>query len=929
MRLGRYAVVFEPGKPARAGTFLVHCPDGGPLPSELDGLGEPAEPLVSFPDGGGVAVRAVPARRVSAGHGLPLLAAVDGEPDAHPSAAFHAAAVRAALNLVARGRLLPGLDEDGFDAWRVGPYDVTDIERLRALAAAMPAAARAVPVDAAAAAPVLPEPEGLLRALFDTVADTLPRTPGAEWLTGDPRFAAVAPTPGDAELREWSRQVAAGVDAGLRVALRLEVRGDLADTPFTAVVRLRDLGDPTQVDDAAALWAGAEHGFGERATFEAMLAVRRAARVWSPLESLLAEAEPVELELVDEDVEDLLGGAATQLAEAGVDIEWPPELSRELAARTVVSAPGDMPADVAAFLRTSPPLPLRWQLTLAGEPLTDAEMDLIGKSRPLVRLHERWVLVEPELARKAREPALPPLPAYEGFGLALIGSAEVEGDLVETVADGWLGELVARTVDPDGGPEEVGQPDALAATLRDYQQRGVRWLHRMTSLGFGGCLADDMGLGKTIMLIALHLRRALDPATSGPTLVVCPASLLGNWEHEIARFAPGTPVRRFHSGSRSLAGLDGGFVLTTYGTMRVDADVLAAAAWGLVVADEAQHVKNRLSGTAKALRAIPAKARVALTGTPVENNLGELWALLDWTTTGLLGTVGTFRTRWGRTIEVDRDNRSAGRLSRLVRPFLLRRRKSDPGIAPELPPKIETDHHVALTAEQAGLYQRVVADVMAEIRASETEIARRGLVLKLLVGLKQVCNHPAHYLKETDAPARSRSEKLQLLDELVGTITAEDGAVLVFTQYVQMAKLLEQHFVARGVPVRLLHGGTPIPRREEMVRRFQAGEFPVFLLSLKAAGTGLNLTRADHVVHFDRWWNPAVEAQATDRAHRIGQTKAVQVHRVIARGTLEERIALLLESKKELADAVLGGGEAVLSELSDAELLRLVELRSV
>ncbi|MEV0089854.1 SNF2-related protein [Saccharopolyspora sp. NPDC050642] len=850
------------------------------------------------------------------------------EREAHPSAVFHSAAAMLALHLVARGRVLPGVSPDGVDAWRIGPFDVADVERLRALAAAMPASARAIPLDPAAEPLVLPDAERLLREFLDAVADTMPRTPGAVWLTGDPRYAADERTAADEDLREWARQVAVGVDTGLRVALRLEVRGEFGASPFTAVVRLRNLADPTQVVDAEALWAGEGHGFGERATFEAMLALRRAARIWSPLESLLAEAEPVELELVDEDVEDLLGGAEARLAAAGIDIEWPPELSRELNARVVVTAPGEQPRDAAAFLRGSSPLPLSWQLTLAGEPLADVEMDVVAKSGPVVRMREQWLLVEPELARKARERALPPVRAYEGLGIALIGSAEVEGARVGAVASGWLGALVEQVADPDGGPEPLGQPEALRATLRDYQQRGLRWLHRMTALGFGGCLADDMGLGKTIMLIALHLRRVADPATAGATLVVCPASLLGNWAREIEKFAPGTLVRRFHGSARSLAGLDSGFVLTTYGTMRVDAAALAGHRWGMVVADEAQHVKNRLSGTAKALREIPASARVAMTGTPVENNLAELWTILDWTTPGLLGRIGEFRAGWARSVEEERDNPTAQRLSRLVRPFLLRRRKSDPGIAPELPPKTETDHVVALTPEQVALYERVVREVMAEIRDSRTEIARRGLVLKLLVGLKQVCNHPAHYLKESAGPSPARSEKLQLLDELIDTILAEGGAVLVFTQYVQMARLLEKHLADRGVPAQLLHGGTQVARRDEMVHRFQAGEVPVFLLSLKAAGTGLNLTRADHVVHYDRWWNPAVEEQATDRAYRIGQTKPVQVHRLVAGGTLEERIAVLLAGKKELADAVLGGGEAALSELSDAELRRLVELRS-
>jgi superfamily II DNA or RNA helicase len=925
VRLGRFAVVFQPGDPPRAGTVSFYDPAGHALPEGFDDLGEPGELDVALPLDGPVAAWTVPVCAVPVGDAIRHLVALRDAEEVTPAAAFWSAAAVTGLHLAARGRLLPGVSPEGHDAWRVGPFDVADVERIRALAAAMPPEARAVPVDVGAEQLVLPEPEGLVRAFLDAVADTLPRSPAATWLTGDRRFAGLEPEPAD-DLRDWAREVSAGVDTGLRVALRLEGRGDLDTTPLTAVVRLRSLADPTLVSDAAALWEGDEHGLGDQATFEAMRAVRRAATVWTPLGRLLDSAAPVELELLDEDLVDLLDGAEARLAAAGIDVEWPPQLSRELNARALVGSPPEQPAEVAAFLRSAAPMPLSWQLTLAGAPLTDAEMDLVARSRPIVRLRGRWVAVEPELARRSRERRLDPLKAYDALAATLIGSAEVEGERVEVVADGWLGALRERMAEPDGGPEPLEPPAALDGTLREYQLRGLRWLERMTSLGFGGCLADDMGLGKTVTVISLHLRRRADPAAAGPTLVVCPASVLGNWEREIRRFAPGTPVRRFHGAARSLDGLTDGFVLTSYGTMRLDAGTLAARDWAMVVADEAQYVKNRLSGTAKALRAIPARARVALTGTPVENNLSELWAILDWTTPGLLDTVGAFRARWARPIEVDRDGPTVERLSRLVRPFLMRRRKSDPGIAPELPPKTVTDHLVSLTGEQATLYQKVVAEVMAEIRASATPIARRGLVLKLLVGLKQVCNHPAHYLREPHGRLASRSEKLQLLDDLLETVLAEGGGALVFTQYVQMARLLERHLAERGVPAQLLHGGTPVPRREEMVRRFQAGEVPVFLLSLKAAGTGLNLTRADHVVHYDRWWNPAVEEQATDRAYRIGQTKPVQVHRLIAQGTLEDRIAALLESKRELADAVLTGGETALTELSDAELLRLVQL---
>ncbi|ONI79864.1 ATP-dependent helicase [Actinosynnema sp. ALI-1.44] len=708
----------------------------------------------------------------------------------------------------------------------------------------------------------------------DAVADTLTRTPAAPHVLGGQAFAAWEP----------QRMPRGALDAAVRLALRLTVDTSTEAPEFRAALQFP--GD----------WNAAT-----------MLAVRRATPAWPTLERFLDDTEPGELALTDHDVAELLGGALHRLADAGVDVLWPSDVARSLAAHAVIGGSAHSAAE----------FDLTWQLTLAGQALSDAELDVLAQAhRPLVRLRGQWLLVDPTLARKARERELKPLPAVEALGAALTGSADIDGEHVPAVATGWLETLRQRIADPDSGTEEIGQPAGLAATLRDYQLRGLRWLDRMTSLGLGGCLADDMGLGKTITLIALHLRRAAE-RPGGPTLVVCPASLLGNWEREITRFAPGTPVRRFHGTARSLDNLDGGFVLTTYGTMRVDTGVLAEQDWDLLVADEAQHVKNPASGTAKALRRIPSAARVALTGTPVENNLSELWAILDWTTPGLLGPLTAFRDRW--------DGQPA-MLAPLVRPFLLRRRKSDPGIAPELPPKTETDRPVALTREQAGLYQALVDEVMAEIRTS-SGIARRGLIMKLLTGLKQICNHPAQFTGEAKPELRGRSGKLELLDELLGTILAEDGSVLVFTQYVTMARLLDRHLRDQGVTTQLLHGATPVPHREEMVRRFQDGQAPVFLLSLKAAGTGLNLTRADHVVHYDRWWNPAVEDQATDRAYRIGQTRPVQVHRLITEGTLEDRIARMLREKKKLADAVLGTGEAALTELTDAELADLIELR--
>ncbi|MBC9729488.1 DEAD/DEAH box helicase [Streptomyces sp. TRM68367] len=903
---------------------------GGPLRTE------DTELTVVRRHGTGVRRRTTPALTLPVGAALPLLVRARHDPAAHPATACWGAAALHALRLTARGRLLPGLAAGGHDAWRAGPLDPDDIAHLRAVATALPYEGHAVPLPGPG--PIrLPEPEALVRSFLDAVADTLPRTPAAPYATGRP-FAAREPQrlPG---ARDWAAEVAAGMDAGVRVSLRLDLSAyDLFDRDGedggvrgagAAIVQVHSLADPTLVADAAALWAGeADDAFGPRARVDAALAVRRAARVWPPLDRLAEQDVPDVLALSEDELSDLLGIAATRLAAAGVAVHWPRDLAHDLTASAVVRpAPGSA-TDGTGFFESEDLLQFRWQLALGGDPLSEGEMDALAEShRPVVRLRDRWVLVDPALVRKARKRELGLLDPVDALSVALSGSAEVDGETVEAVPVGTLAALRDRLT---AGIRPGDPPPALNATLRDYQLRGLAWLDLMTSLGLGGCLADDMGLGKTITVIALHLRRA----RTEPTLVVCPASLLGNWQREITRFAPGVPVRRFHGPDRTLDDLDAGFVLTTYGTMRSAAPTLAQHKWGMVVADEAQHVKNPHSATAKALRTIPSPARVALTGTPVENNLSELWALLDWTTPGLLGPLKSFRARHARAVEnggADENGEAVERLSRLVRPFLLRRRKSDPGIVPELPPKTETDHPVPLTREQAALYEAVVRESMLAIETAQG-MARRGMVLGLLTSLKQICNHPALYLKEETGPGggdrlSARSGKLTLLDELLDTLLAEDGSALVFTQYVGMARLITSHLSARAVPVDLLHGGTPVPDRERMVDRFQSGATPVLVLSLKAAGTGLNLTRAGHVVHFDRWWNPAVEEQATDRAYRIGQTQPVQVHRLITEGTVEDRIAEMLEAKRALADAILGSGESALTELTDRELSDLVSLR--
>jgi SNF2 family DNA or RNA helicase len=602
-------------------------------------------------------------------------------------------------------------------------------------------------------------------------------------------------------------------------------------------------------------------------------------------------------------------------------------------------------------------LEFRYELTVGGEALSPEEIDLLAEAkRGLVRIRGRFVAVDSALIAKAQEQRSRRITAAAALGALLGGKLEVDGQLVEVLAEGAVAEMAERLRALAAGTlESLPQPAELEAVLRPYQLRGLAWLAGMSELGLGACLADDMGLGKTVQVIALHLHRLHGsqaaglgvvapklsrrkpqrpvraaavgperyPVAPAPTLVVCPTSLLGNWEKELHRFAPSVPVRRFHGGSRRLDDLaTGEVVLTTYGILRREREALGAAGFGIVVADEAQHAKNPLSETAKALRSVPAQARVALTGTPVENRLTELWSILDWTTPGLLGPLERFRRTAAVAVERNRDKEATDRLSNTVRPFLLRRKKTDPTIAPDLPERTVTDLPVPLTTEQVSLYEAEVREALDTI-ATRSGIARQGLVLRLLTVLKQICNHPAQYLHQ-GGPLAARSGKLTALEELLDVIVGAGDSVLVFSQFVEMCSLIESRLADLRIPTLFLHGGVTARKREEMVTSFQAGNVPVFLLSLKAGGVGLNLTAATHVIHYDRWWNPAVEDQASDRAHRIGQLRAVQIHRLVCEGTLEDRIAELLENKRALAESVVGQGEAWIGDLSDSELAALV-----
>ncbi|MFM8322561.1 MAG: DEAD/DEAH box helicase, partial [Chloroflexota bacterium] len=588
----------------------------------------------------------------------------------------------------------------------------------------------------------------------------------------------------------------------------------------------------------------------------------------------------------------------------------------------------------------------QWELSVGETTLTEAEFrSLAALKSPLVQIRGQWVQLDPEQIEAAiafwqKQQLRGEISLLEALQYAQ-GAHEQTGGLPveEVLPDEWLKQWLAR-LNQDAALEVLPQPDGLTSPLRPYQRFGYSWLSFFRRWGLGACLADDMGLGKTIQALAMLLReKELLGGLPGPTLLVAPTSVVTNWERETRRFTPGLTTH-VHQGpdrlrgaalAQAAAGVD--LVLTSYVLARQDAESLGAIRWLGVILDEAQNIKNPSARQTQAVRALQADFRLALTGTPVENRLSELWSIMHFLNPGYLGGHKEFRENYGIPIERYSDPQAIERLRKLVGPLILRRVKTDPNVINDLPEKIESKVYCTLTEEQATLYQAVVQDVMQKVENSEG-IQRRGLVLSMLMQLKQICNHPLQYLhqagKTSGQPVNGRSGKLERLVEMLEEVLALGDRALIFTQFAEMGELLAGYLPgATGYAAQFLHGGTPTRQRDQMVRRFQEDSQapPLFILSLKAGGTGLNLTRAGHVFHFDRWWNPAVEDQATDRAYRIGQQRNVQVHKFVTTGTLEEMVDEMIESKKGLAQAVIGGGEQWLTELSTAELRQAVELR--
>jgi hypothetical protein len=887
-------------------------------------------------------------------------------------------------------------------AWQPWLHDDAARERVGDLIRAMPPVVRAVLDDHAHRPwPILDEALRVLtdstvrRALIvesfvEAVEDRDPLAdPHVAWLGGllDADRNVGIPTDGvSGMLRDVGRWIAVlddtGHDRPFRLCLRLneppvppedlQPAGD--GVQWSLSFHLVSASDPANVVDVERVWAdptGAQidGGWRVRNVEEIVLAeLGRAARICPAIESALTDEAPTEIAVSTGDAYAFLTEHMELLEESGFAVmppDWWGTPSARLGLRLQIDAPDAAPPEAVpsgaattgrSLLGLNTLVKYKWQVAIGEQTLTLEEFrELARQNVALVRLRGRWVEIDQAQLKEAaalfEEEAGGEISLLEAVQLAHGAAGEHTNLPVSGMdASGWVADLLNASSEHERMPN-LAQPQDFIGTLRPYQTAGLSWLSFLDRFGLGACLADDMGLGKTIQLIALLLAEREQGLRPGPTLLVAPTSVISNWTREIGRFSPSLTVHVHHGPDRPvgdrflevIAGYD--VIITTYTLVSRDAETLKRAEWHRVVLDEAQYIKNPPTKQTATIRALRTARRVALTGTPVENRLSELWSIMEFCNPGYLGPSGEFRRRFAIPIERHRDQHRAEQLRGLVRPFVLRRLKTDPNVVSDLPPCVTTKEYATLTTEQAALYERTVHGMLGQVSRAEG-IQRRGLVLATLVKLKQICNHPAQLAASAAKRAKrggaaatgadgallsERSGKVRRLVEMLEEVLATGDKALVFTQFRQMGHMLVSMIQNElDANVMFLHGGTPPPRRQEMIDRFQdpEGGVPLFILSLKAGGIGVNLTAANHVFHFDRWWNPAVENQATDRAFRIGQTRTVHVHKFVCLGTLEERIDQMIEQKTELAQNIIGTGEDWLTGLSTGQLRELLSLRT-
>lgn len=899
---------------------------------------------------------------------------------------FWSEAFRLAVWLVVRQQFLPGLYSDGrsFRA-RWEPVLSREAERrINALQRHMPDACRALTINGTThpgtpAQNVLSDVIGIMvDALVrqSAIPELIPRrrrkrapsppsfiSPDERWL-GALRSESGLIAATRAEMKELTGRIAAWKRPFLvlsatpfRLCFRLEEplpdmpqRGRRRATPWTVRYLLQSTADPSLLIDVAVIWNARNlrsmlpDDIGANPREHLLAELGRASRLLPEIEASLRDPAPEGYLLDTVGAHRFLQESAWLLEHAGFGVLLPSWWTRRgtrhrLVARAVVNGPK---LKAQAGLTLDAIATVDWEVALGDERIPLDELQKLADLKaPLVRMRGEWVELNPAEIEAAleywknRKQPREEVTLRDVVRMAL-GIATPPGGMEFTgiAATGVVRQMLAR-LNGSEPPEEIPLPSGFHGTLRPYQERGFAWLAFLQSLGLGACLADDMGLGKTIQTLAL-LQHGREQGEQNPTLLICPTSVMGNWRKEAERFTPELPVMMHHGTTRKKGAAfmreaaRCSLVVTSYSLLHRDADVLNRVAWNGIILDEAQNIKNPETRQARAARALRSSYRIALTGTPVENHIGDLWSIMEFLNPGFLGSHAAFKRTFFLPIQAEHDPAATERLKKLTAPFILRRLKTDKSIIADLPKKQEMKVFCTLTREQASLYQAVVDEMTGGLAGVEG-IQRRGMILAGISKLKQVCNHPTQLLRDNSA-IPGRSGKLDRLTEMLEEALAAGDRALVFTQFAEMGDIIKRHLQETfGVEALFLHGGTTPKQRDRMVERFQAKEDsapPIFILSLKAGGSGLNLTAAAHVFHFDRWWNPAVENQATDRAFRIGQRRNVQVHKFICTGTVEEKIDEMIGRKQEIASNIIGGGEAWLAMLPTEELRQILALRA-
>ena len=893
------------------------------------------------------------------------------------------------LEILSQQHYAPSLvqrDDDIVALWRPVFESPAVKEKLHVLATAMPPICRS---ELNQQGKEISSIE-LLQSFLSQMVDTLVRTWGADaphriaylhnsngvadWMKALVQPSGVIPNPGGqlqllvSQVEDWQRNLLPAGSTQYAIAFRLEPpppnpNGKTWHVPeggWRLRYYLQSRSNPDVLIPASQVWQTQEEtlitqGLRFDHPQENLLkGLGLAANIFSPIEKSLRSATPTSVDLTTREVYEFLREAVPLLQQSGFHIilpSWWEQAGARLGLRLYLRPITPEPVDVT---REPPPpekpIAYLWELVLGDTPLTrEAFIDLVNLSSPLVQQNGHWLRLDPEQIEAAqrfweRHSFEGRLTLLHGIRVALSFDehTNVSGlPIHKILLAGWLPELLRRLGSGDDFLRQSPQPSDLKGELRPYQRYGAAWLREHYHRGLGAILADDMGLGKSVQTIAFLLHeRAERGALPGPTLLVCPTSLLGNWRREIQRFAPSLSMYTHYGPDRARdqAFFDAiehqDIVLTSYALARRDADFLERRQWFGVILDEAQMIKNPNAQVTRAVNRFPAAYRFALTGTPIENRLSELWSIFNFIDRGYLGSRAKFRKEFALPIENYQDAVALARLQRMVKPFILRRLKTDPTVIQDLPERLEMDVYCTPSDEQIELYQKVVDEGLPRI-ADATGSARRIHVFNLLTKLKQILNHPVQYLYKIgpnnipDEPLSGRSGKLDRLTAMLEEVLEVGDKALIFTQFAEMGYLLSEHIRNElETPVLYLHGGVPGSKRQQMVNRFQEDPHapPIFILTLKAGGLGLNLTAANHVFHYDRWWNPAVEKQAADRIFRIGQTQNVQIHKFVTAGTLEESIQEMLARKKHLAESIIGSDEGWLAALTDDELVDLLSL---